>query len=178
MLYLRVFRSQIVSLVFYYCEFLCLINVFLGCIPTTTAELPSPWSLELSTATWEEINSFFGQAVADGVPKQDSLTTDSVRTKISRKNQDDDMVMSLDITPETKWLPTLFPNGSAHVSSIRTVLGPIISEAIDSSQLRKWEIENGFKDQTRCVLLTHSVKLRLAPRLDFANALYSHTVSA
>ncbi|KAK1981041.1 hypothetical protein LZ30DRAFT_721446 [Colletotrichum cereale] len=138
--------------------------------PATTAEVTG--SLEFAGAKWEEIESLFGKAVADAISKRDQLLTDGVRSTLSRTQMYDDVLMSLDIASEPSWLSTLFPDGTVRVHEINSIFGSRIADAIDRSQLREWEKENGLIDHTECVKLTYNVKLRLSSRLDVANALY------
>ena len=160
------FHSRLCS---YWCKFW--LTYTPGHPPTTTAD--SPWSLEFNVTTWDGIESLFSKSVADAIPKRDASTTDGVRAKLSRTHSEDDMIISLAVAPETSWRPTLFPDGAACFDNINVVFGPIIAEAIEHSQLRNWEREKKIEDQTRCVEMARIVRLRLASRLDIANAMYS-----
>jgi hypothetical protein len=109
----------------------------------------------------------------DAIPKRDAVATDGVRSKLSRTHTEHDIVVTLEVGPQTSWLPMLFPGGSAHFDSIRPIFGHTIAEAIDGSQLRNWEKKNMMEDETRCVELASIVRLRLGSRLDFANTMFS-----
>lgn len=109
----------------------------------------------------------------DAMPKRDAVATDCVRSKLSRTHAEHDIVVTLEVGPQTTWLPTLFTGGTAHFDSIKPIFGHTIAEAIDCSQLRNWEKKNMIEDQTKCVELASIVKLRLGSGLDIANTMYS-----
>ncbi|KAK2061355.1 hypothetical protein LY76DRAFT_590569 [Colletotrichum caudatum] len=138
--------------------------------PGTMAEITG--SLEFAGAKWDNIETLFGQDVAIAIPKRDQPMTDGVRSTLSRTRASDDVLMSLEIASEPKWLSSLFPDGTARIDRIGSIFGPEIADAIDHSQLRQWEKRNGLGSQTGCVRLTYIIKLRLSSSLDIPNILY------
>ncbi|KAF6813040.1 hypothetical protein CPLU01_14761 [Colletotrichum plurivorum] len=74
------------------------------------------------------------EGVARALP---SPITNAVKLKLSRIRNDDDMIMTVDVAPETVWLSTLFPDGVVRYKEISRALGPKIADGIDRSQLRQ-----------------------------------------
>jgi hypothetical protein len=101
--------------------------------------------------------------------------TDCVRSRFPRGRGDGDAVIWLDLG-SAGILPMLRDSGPGiGTSKIREVFGDTIANAIEGSDLRKWEKRNGRIDRTECVqvkILCH-VELRIGYDTTIAQALFN-----
>jgi hypothetical protein len=123
--------------------------------------------LDLGVAPRENITSVFGET-------QRQSAFSGVSSRYPRTKAD--AIISLEIASEDNWLHKLFPGLGTGVSvnGILPHFGHHIAEAIDQSELRKWEKRNGYNDRTNCVQLTYTIKIRIGYEDGIATLLYSH----
>jgi len=146
--------------------------------PSTGAEAAD--AFEFPGALWENIETVFGEHIANAVrsfPQQ--LThremTDCVKSKYPRVKGVGDAIISLDLGSDGNFVSSLFQGHEtiAQVAKIAEVFGDRIANAIEESDLRKWEKRNGYTDTTSCVKLAYHVKLRICYDTVIANILHS-----
>ena len=146
--------------------------------PHTTAKQPS--AFEFPTARWKNIDKVFPKQAATAVrhvPQRimDPDITDCVRSRFPRRRGDGDAIIWLDLG-SVGMLPLLRDSGQGiGTTQIREVFGDTIADAIEESDLRKWEKRNGRTDRTECVkvkILCH-VELRIGYDTTIAQTLFN-----
>lgn len=146
--------------------------------PRTTAIQPG--AFEFPAAPWTNIEKVFPIQVATAIrpvpPRiNDPNITDCVRSRFPRGRGDGDAVIWLDM--ETAGIhPLLCGSGpGVFTTQLRKVFGDTIANAIEKSDLRKWEKENGFLDTTECVKVRRfcHVELRIGYDTIIAQTLFS-----
>ncbi|KAJ6027478.1 uncharacterized protein N7446_003930 [Penicillium canescens] len=146
--------------------------------PRTTAIQPG--AFEFPAAPWTNIEKVFPIQVATAIrhvpPRiNDPNITDCVRSRFPRGRGDGDAAIWLDI--ETIGIhPLLCGSGPGVLTTqIKKVFGDTVAYAIEESDLRKWEKENGLLDTTECVKVKRfcHVELRIACDTTIAQNLFS-----
>ncbi|KAI3317840.1 hypothetical protein HD806DRAFT_526808 [Xylariaceae sp. AK1471] len=121
--------------------------------PQTTGKDAS--SFEFPAARLEMIEGVFGDPIAEAVrhASEDMVSrdsTDCVKSKFPRAGGDAMIWIEL-----SRHVPlALLAGNSVSMAKIREIFGAKIANAIEGSDLRKWEKRNGLIDCTRYVKIT------------------------
>lgn len=131
-------------------------------------------------APWESVRNMFGEQIADAVRNCQRLCpgelAHGVRSRYPRVKSGGDAIISLDLASAKNLLSMLWEEGQfgARVASIPDVFGDCIANAIEESDLRKWEKMNGQVSTTNCVKVRYHVELRICYDTNVAGILHSH----
>ncbi|TQB68884.1 hypothetical protein MPDQ_002657 [Monascus purpureus] len=122
--------------------------------PATMAKQPG--SFEFPTARWSNIDKVFPAQAANAIrhaPQRiaDPEITDCVRSRFPRGRSEGDAIVWLDIGSNgaLPFLPTY--RSGIEMEQVRAIFGDAIYDAVDESDLRKWEKRNGRLSTTECV---------------------------
>lgn len=137
-----------------------------------------PLCFDFGLAAQEQVPLAFGEKIANVVDKRHPDFSTSFRSKYAR-NGSTDAIHLINLETEPTWLRTLFPgNGNRPcIDDIRGVFSPFAVDAIEQSDLRRWEVRHGFTETTDCVKLEYTLKVRSTIGDGIGNILYSKTMS-
>ena len=145
--------------------------------PQTAAEEPEAFAL--LGASWEGIKSVFGTSIADavrssqqGFPRQ---LMHGAESRYPRVRSGGDAIISLDLGLDGNSVLKLIHGlrSGAHIEEIAGIFGERIAEAVEGSDLRKWERRRGRLHTTDCVRVWHRVQFRICYDTDIAGILHS-----
>ena len=98
-----------------------------------------------------------------------------VRSRFPRARTGGDAFVSVDLGSSMSWVSSLFQGDGrrADVTEIPKILGVRIADALDKSELRRWEKRRGILSTTKCVQLSYHLELRICYDTDIADSLHS-----
>ncbi|KPM42471.1 hypothetical protein AK830_g4116 [Neonectria ditissima] len=123
----------------------------------------------------ETVTACLGGYIASVMPEEDfpdTAITTAVDTQYPKSNMDG--LMTIQLAREAAWLHSLFTGSGqgVNVDEINHILGPGIAKAVHHSQLRQWEIEQGWEERTNCVQLAYALKIRIGNTSEITDDLH------
>ncbi|KAH6970391.1 hypothetical protein BKA56DRAFT_622098 [Ilyonectria sp. MPI-CAGE-AT-0026] len=123
----------------------------------------------------ETVTACLGDYIASVMPEEDfpdTAITTAVDTQYPKSNMDG--LMTIQLAREAAWLHSLFTGSGqgVNVDEINRILGPGIAKAVHHSQLRQWEIEQGWEERTNCVQLAYALKIRIGNTSEITDDLH------
>lgn len=130
--------------------------------------------------SWTNIEKVFPSQIATAIRQlppriNDSNITDCVRSRFPRAQEHGDAVIWLDLE-SVGIQPLLCGSGPGiEADQIGNVFGDTIANAIEKSDLRKWEKDNGRTGRTECVKVKRicHVELRVGFDTNIAQVLFN-----
>ncbi|KAJ6437978.1 phospholipase A2 protein family [Purpureocillium lavendulum] len=113
-------------------------------------------AFEFPTARWRNIDNVFPKQTADAIHRApqrfiDSNITDCVRSSFPRDQSDGDAIIWMDLDHLAMLSLLRDTRRGIRTSMVRDIFGDAIANAMEESDLRKWEKRNGSIETTACV---------------------------